>query len=108
MGLKAEQRVEGGVVVVKPKPSKGLTSKAVDWFEKLIVKLMYDSSQPHQWLSGNFAPVSHETPPCKDVPVIGHLPESEEIREAEEMLINMKRRSNLDLPLKLAMSADDT
>ncbi|GFY92234.1 carotenoid cleavage dioxygenase 1 [Actinidia rufa] len=75
MGLKAEQRVEGGVVVVKPKPSKGLTSKAVDWFEKLIVKLMYDSSQPHQWLSGNFAPVSHETPPCKDVPVIGHLPE---------------------------------
>ncbi|PSS24461.1 Carotenoid 9,10(9',10')-cleavage dioxygenase [Actinidia chinensis var. chinensis] len=75
MRLKAEQRVEGGVVVVKPKPSKGLNSKAVDWFEKLIVKLMYNSSQPHQWLSGNFAPVSHETPPCKDVPVIGHIPE---------------------------------
>ncbi|XP_057512281.1 carotenoid 9,10(9',10')-cleavage dioxygenase 1-like [Actinidia eriantha] len=75
MGQKAEEeRVEGGVVVVKPNPSKGLTSKAMDWLEKLIVKLMYDSSQPHHWLSGNFAPVC-ETPPCKDLPVIGYLPE---------------------------------
>ncbi|PWA55735.1 carotenoid cleavage dioxygenase 1 [Artemisia annua] len=35
---------------------------------------MYDSSQPHYWLFGNFAPVD-ETPPCKDLDVIGHLPE---------------------------------
>lgn len=65
----------GGVVVVNPKPNKGLTSKAVDWLEKLTVKLMYDSSQPHHYLSGNFAPVPDETPPCKDLPVKGHLPE---------------------------------
>ncbi|KAI3498165.1 hypothetical protein L1887_33934 [Cichorium endivia] len=36
---------------------------------------MYDSSQPHHWLSGNFAPVVDETPPYKDLPVVGHLPE---------------------------------
>ncbi|KAH7863344.1 hypothetical protein Vadar_016275 [Vaccinium darrowii] len=70
-----EERVEGGVEVVKPKPKKGITSKAIDWLEKLIVKVMYDSSsQPHHYLSGNFAPVP-ETPPCKDLPVKGHLPE---------------------------------
>jgi len=70
-----ERMAERGVVVVNPKPNKGLTSKAVDWLEKLIVKLMYDSSQPHHYLSGNFAPVPDETPPCKDLPVKGHLPE---------------------------------
>ncbi|KAG5541575.1 hypothetical protein RHGRI_021419 [Rhododendron griersonianum] len=58
MGMKEdeERRLDGGVVVVNPKPNKGLTSKAVDWLEQLIVKLMYDSSQPHHYLSGNFAP----------------------------------------------------
>lgn len=79
MGVKQEEemeRIEGGVVVVNPKPSKGITSKAIDWLEKLIVKLMYDSSQPHHYLSGNFAPVIDETPPCKDLTVIGHLPVS--------------------------------
>ncbi|XP_059649112.1 carotenoid 9,10(9',10')-cleavage dioxygenase 1 isoform X1 [Cornus florida] len=70
-----EERMDGGVVVVEPKPSKGLTSKAIDWFEKLIVKLMYDTSQPQHYLSGNFAPVHDETPPCKDLPVIGYLPD---------------------------------
>ncbi|KAL6981221.1 Dixin [Sarracenia purpurea var. burkii] len=70
-----EKEMEGGVVVVKPKPNKGITSKAVDWLEKLIVKVMYDSSQPHHYLSGNFAPVLDETPPSKDLPVKGHLPE---------------------------------
>ncbi|KAH7862221.1 hypothetical protein Vadar_001621 [Vaccinium darrowii] len=36
---------------------------------------MYDSSsEPHHYLSGNFAPVP-ETPPCKDLPVKGYLPE---------------------------------
>lgn len=69
-----ERRLDGGVVVVNPKPNKGLTSKAVDWLEKLIVKLMYDSSQPQHYLSGNFAPVRDETPPFKDLPVKGHLP----------------------------------
>ncbi|CAK9140388.1 unnamed protein product [Ilex paraguariensis] len=70
-----EERTEDGVVLVKPRPTKGFTSKAIDWLEKLIVKLMHDSSQPQHYLSGNFAPVPEETPPCKDLPVIGHLPE---------------------------------
>ncbi|XP_058225268.1 carotenoid 9,10(9',10')-cleavage dioxygenase 1-like isoform X2 [Rhododendron vialii] len=70
-----KERVEGGVVEVKPKPNKGITSKAIDWLEKVVVKLMYASpTQPHQYLSGNFAPVP-ETPPCKDLPVKGYLPE---------------------------------
>ncbi|KAK2637048.1 hypothetical protein Ddye_031840 [Dipteronia dyeriana] len=63
-----------GVVEVNPKPQKGLTSKVIDFVEKLIVKFMYDSSQPRHYLAGNFAPV-HETPPTKDLQVIGHLPE---------------------------------
>ena len=70
------ERLNGGVVVVNPQPSKGLASKAIDWLEKLIVKLMYDSSQPQHYLSGNFAPVIDETPPFKDLPVKGHLPVS--------------------------------
>ncbi|KAJ0439442.1 putative carotenoid oxygenase [Helianthus annuus] len=73
--MKQNGTMEGrGVVVVKPKPNKGLASIVVDWMEKFVVKLMYDSSQPHHWLSHNFAPV-HETPPSKHLPVIGHLPE---------------------------------
>ncbi|XP_060672100.1 carotenoid 9,10(9',10')-cleavage dioxygenase 1 isoform X4 [Ziziphus jujuba] len=65
----------GGIVVVNPKPNKGVTSKVVDWVEKLIVKFMYDPSQPLHYLSGNFAPVPNETPPTKDLPVIGYLPD---------------------------------
>ena len=64
------------IVMVNPKPNKGLASKFVDWFEELIVKLMFDSSQPPHTLSGNFAPIPHETPPTKDLPVIGYLPVS--------------------------------
>lgn len=76
MGLEGEdaQRIED-VVVVKPNPSKGLTSKAIDWLEWLFVKMMHDSKQPLHYLSGNFAPAD-ETPPLKDLPVIGHLPVS--------------------------------
>ncbi|KAI8023891.1 Carotenoid 9,10(9',10')-cleavage dioxygenase 1 [Camellia lanceoleosa] len=70
-----EERMEGGVVVVKPKPNKGLTSTVIDWLEKLIVKLMYDTSQPHHYLAGNFGPVLDETPPCKDLTLQGYLPE---------------------------------
>lgn len=74
MGITKEQvERNGDVVVVNPKPNKGLTSKAIDWIESLIVKYMYDSSVPHHWLSGNFAPVQ-ETPPATDLPVIGHIP----------------------------------
>ncbi|XP_010552739.1 PREDICTED: carotenoid 9,10(9',10')-cleavage dioxygenase 1 isoform X1 [Tarenaya hassleriana] len=36
---------------------------------------MHDASQPLHYLSGNFAPVREETPPVKDLPVTGHLPE---------------------------------
>ncbi|KAL3537442.1 hypothetical protein ACH5RR_000808 [Cinchona calisaya] len=62
------------VVTVNPKPKNGFTSKLIDWLEKVVVKLMHDSKQPIYYLSGNFAPVD-ETPPCKDLPVKGHLPE---------------------------------
>ncbi|PON40749.1 Carotenoid cleavage dioxygenase [Trema orientale] len=62
------------IVAVNPKPNKGLTSKLIDWFEKLVVKLMHDSSRPQHYLSGNFAPV-HEMPPTEDLPVIGYLPQ---------------------------------
>ncbi|KAK1551742.1 hypothetical protein Q3G72_003879 [Acer saccharum] len=62
------------VIEVNPKPQKGLTSKVIDFVEKLVVKFMYDSSLPHHYLAGNFAPV-HETPPTNDLHVIGHLPE---------------------------------
>lgn len=64
----------GGIVEVNPKPKKGVTSKVVDYIEKLMVKFMYDASQPHHYLSGNFAPVPDETPPVTDLPVVGHLP----------------------------------
>ncbi|EEF44631.1 9-cis-epoxycarotenoid dioxygenase, putative [Ricinus communis] len=62
------------IVEVNPSPRKGLTSKVIDFLEKLIVKLMHDPSQPLHYLSGNFAPVD-ETPPVTDLPVKGHLPE---------------------------------
>ncbi|GKV27488.1 hypothetical protein SLEP1_g36659 [Rubroshorea leprosula] len=62
-----------GMVEVNPQPQKGLTSKLIDWVEKLIVKLMY-YPQPLHYLSGNFAPVD-ETPPTTDLIVKGYLPE---------------------------------
>ncbi|XP_010241260.1 PREDICTED: carotenoid 9,10(9',10')-cleavage dioxygenase 1-like [Nelumbo nucifera] len=64
----------GGIVLVDPKLSKGIASRVIDLVEKLIVKLMYDSSRLHPFLTGNFAPVD-ETPPCKNLPVKGCLPE---------------------------------
>lgn len=69
--------VEGGVVtVVNPKPSKGLiTSKAIDLLEKLAVMLLYNSSKPLHYLSGNFAPVTDETPPATNTIVTGLLPD---------------------------------
>lgn len=72
-----EKKLGGGggeVVVVNPKPNKGLTSKLIDLIEKVVVKLMYDSSLPHHYLAGNFAPVRVETPPTDEVKLIGHLP----------------------------------
>uniref|UniRef100_I1LVC9 carotenoid 9,10-dioxygenase n=1 Tax=Glycine max TaxID=3847 RepID=I1LVC9_SOYBN len=65
---------EGGIVKVEPKPSNGFTSKVVDLLEKLVVKFLYDSSLTHHYLTGNFAPVP-ETPPTKDLPVKGYLPD---------------------------------
>ena len=51
----------GGIVKVEPKPNKGLSSKVIDFVEKLMVKFMYQnnnhSSQPHHFLSGTFTPV---------------------------------------------------
>lgn len=65
-----------GIVVVDPKPMKGLTSRMIDYLEKLVVKLLYDSSQPQHYLSGNFAPIPDETPPVPELHVKGHLPVS--------------------------------
>lgn len=64
----------GGIVIVDPKPSKGIVSRMVDAVEKLIVWSMYDSSKPQHYLSGNFAPAVEETPPCKNLPIKGFLP----------------------------------
>ena len=76
-GEEVVEKIEGKqeVVVVNPKPNNGFTAKLIDWVEKAVVKLMYDSKQPLHYLSGNFAPVD-ETPPCKDLLVKGHLPVS--------------------------------
>nr|AAY21819.1 carotenoid cleavage dioxygenase [Suaeda salsa] len=73
--LETKNGEKQGIVHINPKPNQGFTSKAIDWLEKIIVKLMYDSSQPQHYLSGNFAPVVDETPPAKDLIVHGHLPE---------------------------------
>lgn len=66
---------EKGILEVKPSPQKGLKSTLIDWLEQLIVKVMYDSSQPQHYLSGNFGPAPTETPPTHNLPVKGHLPE---------------------------------
>ncbi|XP_065870169.1 carotenoid 9,10(9',10')-cleavage dioxygenase 1 isoform X2 [Euphorbia lathyris] len=68
-------RAGQAIVDVNPSPRKGLASKLIDLFEKLIVKLMFDTSQPLHYLSGNFAPVPDETPPVKDLSVEGYLPD---------------------------------
>ncbi|KAK1552342.1 hypothetical protein Q3G72_015009 [Acer saccharum] len=65
----------GGIVAVNPEPRKGLAAIAIDFAENLIVNLMYNSSQPLHYLSGNFAPVSDETPPTTSLPVTGRLPD---------------------------------
>lgn len=78
MGRKEENvvaRIEGGVLVVDPKPQNGVAAKAIDWLEWAIIKLMNDSTKPLPFLHGNFEP-THETPPLKDLPVKGHLPVS--------------------------------
>ncbi|CAH2033461.1 unnamed protein product, partial [Thlaspi arvense] len=66
---------DGGIVSVNPKPSKGFSSKLIDLLERVVVKLMHDASLPLHYLSGNFAPLRDETPPVKDLPVHGFLPE---------------------------------
>ncbi|XP_031126411.1 carotenoid 9,10(9',10')-cleavage dioxygenase 1-like [Ipomoea triloba] len=74
-----EAEREGGeaVVAVNPKPRNGIAAKGIEWLEWVLVKLMHHSSSSSStlhYLSGNFGP-TQETPPCKDLPVIGHLPE---------------------------------
>ena len=69
----------GGIVKVAPKPNKGLSSKMIDFVEKVMMKFMYHdnhSSLPHHYLSGTFTPVFEETPPTTNLLVEGHLPVS--------------------------------
>lgn len=77
MGQKGDEfeRNDADLVMVNPKPKKGLTAKAIDWLEWAFVKMMHDPKQPLHYLAGNFAPVD-ETPPLTDLPVTGHLPVS--------------------------------
>ncbi|KAG5386698.1 hypothetical protein IGI04_038168 [Brassica rapa subsp. trilocularis] len=70
-----EKLGDDGILSVNPKPSKGFSSKLIDLLESLLVKLMHDTSLPLNYLSGNFAPLRDETPPVKDLPVHGFLPE---------------------------------
>ncbi|KAJ4755567.1 Carotenoid cleavage dioxygenase 1 [Rhynchospora pubera] len=63
------------VVKVEPRPKRCAAAWFVDLIEKAFVWMMYDKSQPLYYLSGNFAPVEKETPPCFDLPVKGYLPE---------------------------------
>lgn len=76
------ERTDAGLVEVKPKPKRGLTSKAIDWLEWAFVKMMHDPKQPLHYLAGNFGPVD-ETPPLTDLPVQGHLPVSSSIFPSE-------------------------
>ncbi|CAL1371696.1 unnamed protein product [Linum trigynum] len=76
---RAEEKKDGNnggpsIVSVNPKPRNGFPSRLVDFLEKLIVKFGYDTSLPLHYLSGNFAPAD-ESPPAKDLPVKGSLPE---------------------------------
>ncbi|KAJ3697814.1 hypothetical protein LUZ61_001519 [Rhynchospora tenuis] len=73
--MEKEQKSQGGLVKVEPRPKKGPASWFVDLIEKALVWMMYDKSKPLHYLSGNFAPVKEETPPCSDLPVKGYLPE---------------------------------
>ncbi|KAK1259277.1 Carotenoid 9,10(9',10')-cleavage dioxygenase [Acorus gramineus] len=76
MGVEKEEEVtRGGIRTVEPRPRKGVSSRIVDWLEKAVVYLTYDKSKPQHYLSGNFAPVADETPPCTDLIVRGSLPE---------------------------------
>ncbi|KAE9592722.1 hypothetical protein Lal_00028666 [Lupinus albus] len=70
-----EEEKNSVIVKVQPKPRKGFISIVIDLLEKLLVKLFYNSSRPHHYLAGNFAPVDDETPPTKDLHVIGYLPD---------------------------------
>ncbi|XP_077214269.1 carotenoid 9,10(9',10')-cleavage dioxygenase-like [Tasmannia lanceolata] len=70
-----EVEKEQSVVIIEPKPNKGIVSQLVDALEKLIVWAMYDYSKPHHYLTGNYAPVAGETPPSNNLIVRGFLPE---------------------------------
>ncbi|XP_073007956.1 carotenoid 9,10(9',10')-cleavage dioxygenase [Typha latifolia] len=70
-----EEEKQRGIVAVEPRARKGLASRTVDLIEKVLVYFGHDSSKPLYYLSGNFAPVRDETPPCADLPVRGSLPE---------------------------------
>ena len=70
----AVEDIHEGVVVLAPRPSKGVASWAVDPLERLVIHLGHDNAKPLHWLSGNFAPVRDETPPAAGLPVLGHLP----------------------------------
>nr|BDB95543.1 Carotenoid cleavage dioxygenase [Vector pRK-HIEBIYZ-FhCCD2]BDB95558.1 Carotenoid cleavage dioxygenase [Vector pRK-HIEBIYZ-FhCCD2-ALD8] len=74
---KKKKKKQTKVRIVDPKPRKGLLSFAVDLIEKALVYLLYGNAdrKRHYYLSGNYAPVEHETPPCSELRIHGSLPE---------------------------------
>ncbi|KAI3943739.1 hypothetical protein MKW98_004244 [Papaver atlanticum] len=73
--ISTDRSREGRILSVDPKPKKGNASQFFDVLEKLIVKLMRDSQQPREYLSGLFEPLREETPPQPNLCIKGYLPE---------------------------------
>lgn len=63
-----------GITEVHPHPKKGILSLVIDLAEKIVVRSLYGSAKPLYYLAGNYAPAEQETPPHKDLPVLGNLP----------------------------------
>ncbi|XP_078436385.1 carotenoid 9,10(9',10')-cleavage dioxygenase-like [Wolffia australiana] len=73
MGI--EEEAVPKIVVVEPKPGKGILSAALDLLERAVISLTGHSGKPNYYLSENFGPVLEETPPSGDLKIRGALPE---------------------------------
>eukprot|EP00249_Psilotum_nudum_P015146 c25188_g1_i1 orf=415-2046(-) len=72
--MEAKDGIPAEVSTVNPSPKDGIAARIIDVIEKAVVWMLYDSSVPLHFLSGNFAPAPAETEPQFDLPVIGTLP----------------------------------